>query len=177
MMKGITHKVLFAFLSITTMVFGCKRDEMEPGSARISVRLHDMPVDFDSVKVEITGVRIHSDENGWQDLNAQAGVYDLLELQNGVDTLLVPFQEIPVGHISQVRFILGSNNHVYIGGAEFPLLMSSQDESGLKINVHQELEADVNYTLVADFDAGQSILQQGEGSYRLKPVISAQFVN
>ena len=52
----------------------------------------------------------------------------------------------------------------------------SQDESGLKLNVHQDLAAGQFYTLVIDFDASLSVVDEGNGSYRLKPVLTAQFL-
>ncbi len=161
-------------LVVLGMFFGCRtEDAMNP--ARISIVMHDMPVDYDSVFVEIVGVELHSESTGWISLNTQTGIYDLLELQNGVSASLVLPQDFPAGQISQVRFILGSNNSLFIGPVEFPLELSSQDESGLKLNVHQYLAPGTLYTLIADFDASESIHVNGNGTYKLKPVIRASF--
>ncbi len=172
-MKKIYISLAILAISVSALLVACNRDK--DGSARLRVVLHDMPVDFDSVKIEILEVRIHSNANGWTNLQTQGGIYDLLTLQNGVDTLLVHPQDVPSGLISQVRFILGSHNHVYIGANEFPLSLSSQDESGLKLNVHQELTENQLYTLSVDFDAHESIHQTGSETYKLKPVLSASF--
>jgi hypothetical protein len=172
-MKRIVLICLF-FVSLA-LFWACDKKENSSGLGRITVRLHDMPENFDSVIVQVTGVRVHVDDYGWLDLNTEEGLYDLLELQNGVDTTIVPYQAIPAGMISQIRLILGSQNHVYLAGTAYPLELSSQDESGLKLNVHQYLSEDQDVALILDFDVSQSILQNGNGSYRLKPVINAQF--
>src|SRR5690606_28746613 len=106
-------------------------------------------------------------------LNTQSGMYNLLDFQNGLDTLIAPPQQIPSGQISQIRLILGANNYVVVAGVVHPLELSSQDESGLKLNLHSMIDANVEYLIMVDFDASQSIVVQGNGSYRLKPVLTA----
>jgi Domain of unknown function (DUF4382) len=137
--------------------------------------MHDQAIDYDSVNVHITGVQFHHNEEGWISLPTTAGFYNLLDFQNGVDTLIVPINEISSGHITQFRMILGEGNYVVVGGISHPLELSSQDESGLKLNLHTDLQEDQTYTLVVDFDASQSVLLNGNGTYRLKPVLSASF--
>lgn len=163
--------VLLCLAAITSST-SCKSEKS--GNTTLSVRLHDDPIDADSAFVEILEVRIHSENEGWITLNAQAGIYDLLQLQNGIDTLLVPPQEIPSGLVSQIRFILGDENSIVIDDTTYPLELNSQDESGLKLNLHEELNSDQTYTIVVDFDAGESILQNGNGTYKLKPVLRAE---
>jgi len=154
-----------------TWMLSCNK--VDTGTAMISVRLHDDPQNYDSVLIEILEVRIHTSDSGWFSLNTQAGVYDLLQLQNGVDTLLVPPQQIGAGKISQIRFILGDDNKVVEDGVDHDLLLSSQDESGLKLNLHEDIIAGQEYVITIDFDAAQSIIEEGNGEYRLKPVLTA----
>jgi hypothetical protein len=44
-------------------------------------------------------------------------------------------------------------------------------QSGLKLQIHQTFEAGVSYNILLDFDANQSVVKQGDGTYQLKPVI------
>src|SRR5690606_31685127 len=44
-------------------------------------------------------------------------------------------------------------------------------QSGLKFNIHQDLAVNGVYRMWIDFDAARSIVEQGNGSYSLKPVI------
>jgi len=158
-----------ALLSI--LFFSCTKEERE--TATLSVRLHDAPANIDSVLVEILQVRVHINDTGWLTLATDSGIYDLLLLQNGVDTVIVPPQQIGTGKVSQIRFILGDENRVVVDSVSFPLALSSQDESGLKLNLHADIVAGQQYTIIADFDTEQSIIQQGNGTYRLKPVLRA----
>jgi hypothetical protein len=47
----------------------------------------------------------------------------------------------------------------------------SAQQSGLKLNVQVNLTAGITYDLWLDFDACKSVVEQGNGSYILKPVI------
>ncbi len=100
------------------------------------------------------------------------GVYNLLDFTNGLDTLLVE-QELPAGTISQVRLVLGDNNQVKMNGEYYDIKTPSAQSSGLKLNLHAVLSEGLTYTLWIDFDAGRSIVEEGNGTFLLKPVIRA----
>ena len=166
-------KYLFAITAVAILLFSCEKSDDK--FATLSIRLTDAPAAFDSVLVEILNVEVHNDVNGWQSLPTNQGIYNLLDLQNNVDTVLVLAQQIPAGLISQVRLILGVNNRVVVSGISYPLSLSSQDETGLKLNIHRVLQPNTPYLLVMDFDALQSIILTGNGTYKLKPVLKAEF--
>lgn len=161
------------FLLLTASIFGfirCNKDNSNKQSARIELRLTDGPADYDAVLIDIQQVEINT-AAGWQTFPLiSPGVYDLLQLNNGLDTLLCS-GELPVGNISQIRLILGSNNAIVVNGVSHALQTPSAQQSGLKINIHQTLEAGMVYKIWLDFDAGKSIVEQGNGGYLLKPVI------
>jgi hypothetical protein len=138
------------------------------------VRLTDAPAAYDSVLVEIVRVEVHTDVNGWQSLPTYQGIYNLLELRNNVDTVLVNRQQLPAGRMNQIRLILGIQNRIVVSGVSYPLSISSQDETGLKVNINRILQPNTLYLLVMDFDALESIHQTGTG-YKLKPVLRAEF--
>jgi hypothetical protein len=170
MMKIAT--LLFASLFIAT---AC--DKETNGSGTMSVRMKDQPIAFQEVNVEIRRVAVqYDDENakrGWINLRTKSGVYDLLQLQNGVSTVLVEEDRMPAGHVSQMRLYLGTNNSVKISDVTYPLLLSSQDESGLKLNIDAQVRRNEHVEIYFDFDAQQSIIVQGTGEYKLKPVLHA----
>jgi hypothetical protein len=105
-------------------------------------------------------------------LDVESGVYNLLELTNGLDTLLAT-AELPAGRVSQIRLVLGDNNSVKINGEIKPLSTPSAQQSGLKLNLQADLTEGVTYTITLDFDAARSIVAKGNGTYSLKPVIRA----
>ena len=138
---------------------------------RLNVRLTDNPANFQQVNVDIRQLRakMAGDSSQWLILSTNAGVYNLLDFQNGIDTLLAT-GTLPGDRLMELRLILGDNNSVVADGVQFPLDAPSAQDSGLKIKVDQDLNLDVN-TLTVDFDAQESILQTGAGGYKLKPVI------
>ncbi|MEP2671113.1 MAG: DUF4382 domain-containing protein [Cyclobacteriaceae bacterium] len=162
--------IVFFVLSIITLA--CDSNEQQ--TTRLEVRLTDAPGDYEAVNINITGVEVHMDdgspESGWMELNVEAGIYDLLKLTNGIDTLLAT-AELPAGRISQMRLILGDNNTIKVAGQEMPLTTPSGQQSGLKFNIQTDLTEGVVYQVLIDFDAAKSILQTGNSTYKLKPVI------
>lgn len=162
------------FLGCILLLAACNSENK---NARIEIWLTDGPGDFEAVNIDIQGVEVHTaaqdenDENsGWKSLDVNKGVYDVLELTNGIETLLGAI-ELPPGKISQVRLKLGNNNSVQVGGEVFNLKTPSGQQSGLKIQVHQVLVEGITYKVLLDFDAARSIVQKGNGKYALKPVI------
>lgn len=169
--------IIFLLLCIFTAVISCSSDS--DGKATFRVRLTDSPADYDHVYIDIREVRVHTsgsageEDGGWTTLdNINAGIYDLLELTGGIDTVLAT-AELPAGRISQVRLILGDENSVVIEGISYDLRTPSAQQSGLKLNVQAELTPDITYDLLLDFDAARSIVRTGNGRYILKPVIRA----
>lgn len=145
-------------------------------TARLQVRLHDSPGDYEAVLIDVKDVLINfsnDSTSGWQSLpNVKTGTYDLLELANGKDTLLVDARIQP-GRIHQIRLVLGSENFVQIEGEPNPIKMQtpSAQQSGLKLNIQMDVEAGFDYVISLDFEAARSIVKTGNGKYLLKPVI------
>jgi hypothetical protein len=114
-------------------------------------------------------IKLNNDSAGWTRLETHAGIYNLLDLQNGIDTVLAQ-GVIPTGTLKEIRFVLGNENSIKIGDAVYPLSIPSGAESGLKIKLNKTLNASLD-SLLIDFDAALSILQEGTGDYKLKPVL------
>jgi hypothetical protein len=165
-------KKTIGFFILSIAVLACSSEDSQ--NAWLEIRLTDAPGDYEEVNVDIQGIEIHADNgevaSGWKSLNVQRGVYNLLELSNGIDTLLSAV-ELPAGRVSQIRLLLGENNSVKIDGQELPLTTPSAQQSGLKLNVHADLIEGVTYSILLDFDAARSVVKAGNGSYNLKPVI------
>jgi hypothetical protein len=144
------------------------------GNASMSIYLTDDPSPYDEVNIDIQAVEVNasdSTENGWVELPMpRKGVFNLLHLRNGLDTLLASGL-LPAGKISQIRLILGSSNTVVIGGVSFPMETPSEQQSGIKLLIKADLTPGIDYKVWTDFDAARSIVTTGNGKYILKPVI------
>lgn len=124
-------------------------------------------LDVQDVQINVTG----DGDEGWQSLaNVKKGVYNVLDLVNDKDTLLAS-ADIPSGRLHQIRLVLGPNNSVNVNGTSIPLETPSGQQSGLKLNIQQDVMSGLLYTLLLDFDAAKSIVKTGNGKYILKPVI------
>ncbi|HET9056121.1 MAG TPA: DUF4382 domain-containing protein [Chitinophagaceae bacterium] len=158
-------------------VYSCQKGSSNAGSSsqpRLQVRLTDSPdPNVKEVWVDIKEVKIKMGDTSEITLNgAHPGLYNLLDLTNGKDTILAD-AEIPAGTISQIRLVLGSNNYIITKNDERKDLSTpSAQQSGLKVQIHQDVTGGALYRLILDFDAAKSIVKAGNsGNYLLKPVL------
>lgn len=173
MNRGIGIVAMLALL-----VASCTEESSPPPPAdtmaHLRVRLTDKPGDFQEVNIDIQEVQIKAgDEDAeWMTIETRTGIYDLLKLTNGLDTLLAE-AELPPGRLTQIRLVLGDNNTVRVRNEVHELEIPSGSESGLKINVQLDLEVGKSYEVLLDFDAARSIIKAHRKDFKLKPVIRA----
>ncbi len=144
---------------------------------------------------------------GWQELAPQLASAPMqIDLFSKADTRCVLAQlgsaSLPVGSLQQIRLVLLSNSPA--AGAAVPspnacaghgfncvvdsngiheLVLSSEAETGLKIPPGQimggpiQVAAGQSVDLNIDFNACASIVQEGNGTFRLKPTLTAGVVS
>ncbi|MEO6682715.1 MAG: DUF4382 domain-containing protein [Ginsengibacter sp.] len=176
-MKTHSSKVVLSifFIFSSLLFIACKKSDGDPNSkARLQVRLTDNPdPNVKEVWVDVKEVRINMKDSSWISLDgARPGLYDLLTLTDGKDTLLAD-AHIPTGNISQIRLVLGQNNYIITKSCEkIELTTPSAQQSGLKVKINQSVNGGILYRLILDFDAAKSIIKAGNsGKYILKPVL------
>lgn len=175
--------IFFLFIGFTA----CDSTGSDGGTGTMEVTMTDAPANYDSVNITINSVRVHQNEDsetdstesdeeaeddGWITITSEQMKVNLLELTNG-NQVMLGSEELEAGTYSQVRFILGDDNTVTVDGVTHNLQTPSAQQSGLKLKVDAEVEENTTYTLLVDFDAARSIVQQGNGGYLLKPVLRA----
>jgi hypothetical protein len=178
MKKPNTRRLLFLFSSLTAgiLIFAACQKSSNNGPGTLEVRMTDGPSLYDAVYIDVQKVEVNvssdtGSSSGWQTLPLlHPGVYNLLNFRNGIDTVLASMS-LPAGTLSQMRLVLGNNNSVVINGQSYPLTTPSAMQSGLKFNIHSTLTSGIVYRLWIDFEAGRSIVADGNGGYILKPVI------
>jgi hypothetical protein len=166
-MKTKSVLVLASLFLLIVAISSCKK---ESRTAPVRILLTDKPADLYSKNVQIDAiqVQVNQDNDSWIPINTKDSIYNLLDLQNGITTLIAQ-DTIPAGVLQQVRFILGDGNKVVVNGLSYPLATPSAEESGLKIKIGQSLNEILN-TFTLDFDAALSINEEN-GAYKLHPVI------
>jgi hypothetical protein len=166
-------QLLLSFILPALLAVSCSKDENTNSTAEtssVSIRMTDAPGNYDAVYIDLQGVEITGSAGNATLLNVHPGIYNLLDFANGVDTLIAS-GNLQAGKIEQVRLILGSNNSVVVDSVSYPLSTPSAQQSGLKLQVHETFIAGIAYQLLLDFDAAESIVAEGNGSYQLKPVL------
>ena len=148
----VSFTLLMGFL-----VMSCSKNEK---TAPIKLLLTDNPAAYDSVNIHIQGmkVKMNTDEDSWITVQSKDTTVNLLDLQNGVTTIIAQ-DNVPAGILKEVRFILGSDNYVVVDGIRHDLQTPSAEDSGLKIKIDKELGESLN-TFVLDFDAALSVKEQ-----------------
>ncbi|WP_423757971.1 DUF4382 domain-containing protein [Burkholderia sp. NLJ2] len=153
----------------------------------LHVAMTDAPsCGFDHVFVTVSQVRVNASSNagdndaGWSTITLPTPQkIDLLSLTNG--TLADLGQTaLPAGQYQQVRLVLAqnqgntlANSVVPTGGTEQALATPSATQSGYKIITPFTVQPNTLVDLVLDFNACKSIVQRGNGTYGLKPVVTA----
>ncbi|HLF45648.1 MAG TPA: DUF4382 domain-containing protein [Chitinophagaceae bacterium] len=165
-------KKINVFLCILTLgiaMSSCKKDSSKK-SYPYAIRMTDAPGPYSAVNIDLQGVEITGSGGKTVSLNVNTGIYNLINFSNGIDTLIAN-GTLEDATVQQIRLILGTNNTVVIDNVSYPLSTPSADQSGLKLQVHQTLQAGVLYSVLLDFDANKSVIETGNGTYKLKPVI------
>lgn len=187
--KNTIYKYLqgmFAVVLAAVMVVSCSDDVNFNGpenqKAQMNVNLTDAPANYQEVNIDVQGLRVHytpssedtaSSEGEWIELPVEPMKVDLLELTNGVDTLLTS-AELEPGTYKELRLILGNENTVMVDSTVEDLKVPSGQESGYKIKFQTDLEAGEELDVTVDFDAARSVHKAGKsGKYILKPVLKA----
>jgi hypothetical protein len=174
-----TNLLILGFLfGVIVSLSSCSKNQKSSNgntTSRLQIGLTDSPdpsvkeVWVDVVQIEI----IMGDSINPLILNgSHPGIYNLLALTNGKDTLLAD-ATIPAGTISQIRLVLGDNNYIVTTtGEKIALKTPSAQESGLKVQIHQDVAGGILYRLTLDFDVARSIVFAGNsGQVLLKPVL------
>ncbi len=168
---------------------------------KVSLYLADDPGFFDQILLDIRKVEVlvdtcgnvsndnwnDKDRCGWDDqmgkksdscqvwdsLPIKAGVYDLLTLRNGADTLLAG-GNIRKGTMERIRITIGSQNSLVKNGVTYPVA-SVTGQSKIIVRVRHtewdQLSAD-NMRLWLDFDVQRSIIKTRDGKFFLSPFIN-----
>jgi hypothetical protein len=115
----MNRKTEIGILFITNLValIGCSKSDNDE-NAVLQVMLTDAPAEYDAVYIDVQDVQIQissaeGDEESWIGMEVNKGLYNLLNFRNGLDTLLATI-ELPAGHVSQMRLILGPDNFQWI---------------------------------------------------------------
>jgi len=175
--------------------------ESSVGQQTVSLYLTDAPAVYDQVLIDIKSVKLlvdtskntrvkdscnwdrigrGDDRHGalkndsalvWEDLGIAAGIYDLLKLRNGVDTLLAN-KLVVNGAIRLIKIEFGTNHSVMVDSVSYPLNVPFGADKFvlIKLRGHEWDEfLPRKRRLWLDFNIGNSIVKERNGQYYLRP--------
>ena len=151
------------------LMISCKKTSKSQAS-NVQFKLTDAPANFDALNIDITGIMVHTQADGWVTLSSSLGVINILNYVNGSSTLIAQ-GNFQAGTIDQVQLILGSSNSVVINGVSHSLSTTGSLQSALNLNLNSQLQSGGTYTWTIDFDAAQSVTTSASGGLQLSPVI------
>lgn len=187
--KNILFFTVVLLLS-SLFYLGCDDDDdiTEPeNSGTISLKIGDAPFPIEFVsRAEITVDQVEVRNSGDAEGNfyiasEEEQTYNLIEFRNGVTADLASVN-VPEGTYDQVRLRIVDAEIELTSGQTFDLTIPSGASSGLKVFINPGLEvnADVTYEVLLDFDLTKSFVAQGNIStaagitgFNFKPVIRA----
>ncbi len=197
--KRFLFAAIMAF-AVTMIMTACNKNTSATsgaaGQQNLSLYLTDGPGFFDEVYLNILSVkvlvdtsantRVHDSTNWdrmganenvrdtsfvWEDLNITPGVYDILQLRNGADTLLAA-SGIAAGSIRVIKIQLGTKNSLVKDSVTYPLSLPVSANNYILIKL-QGNECDEyspkKLRLWLDFDVQRSIYADGN-HFILRPV-------
>jgi len=171
------------------------------GQQTVSLYMTDAPVAYNQVLIDIKSVqvlvdtskntrrndtcnfeRIGEDHHNrrddkkdaamvWEDLGVRAGIYDILQLRNGVDTLLAN-KTVVNGAIRMIKLELGTQNSVMVDSVVYPLQLPATANPYVLVKLKgDELDEYLprKSRLWLDFDLANSIVKERNGQYYLRP--------
>lgn len=148
--------------------------------------LTDGPVNYQEVLIDIKSIEVFVKSDScsaagwvgadstfpcyhWDTLNITPGIYNILDFQNGVDTLLTS-SNITNGKILEIRLNLGDSNYVVADSVKFQLDLLWGKTFNILVNNVQKLNANA-VELWLDFDAAHSIITVDHQHFALFPYI------
>jgi hypothetical protein len=180
----IVRKLSLSILFIISMVFwhcsesittGPTSGDNDSGVGSIRILLVDSPAILDSVVICVSKIEVHksvsdSTQGTWFTINDSLRYFDLLQLTNGA-TAILGDTSLSAGKYTQIRLILENGSYVIDDGIKENLDIPSASQSGIKLNHSFDIESSNLYEFYLDFNVDKSIIQTGNGQYKLKPVI------
>lgn len=178
------YRIGLVLMSVA-LLFGCKGEQIGPGSGSLVLSITDAPVDTaEQVVVEFSGVEIQP-ENGdrIQITYANPKTINLLALQGGLRATLIENLTLDVGGYSWIRLKVNAvegdrDSYIVIGGNEFELHIPSGAQTGLKLNTPFHVNDGEILDFTIDFDLRKSVHQPvgqkdagGNPIYYLRPTL------
>ncbi len=158
-------KSLFFILIILVCYTSCTKDDTNADKqlSGITVKLKSITGEFDKVFVEIEDVQLKVKEDGiapndWVSLNTiNKGTYNIFDLRDDSELLLVDNFEIKPTYIYEIRLVLGDDNFIDLNNTLYSLDVSNLGNSIPSNLVRLELNPNRIYDFIINIDIDKSL--------------------
>lgn len=167
--------IIFALFIISACSNNDNPVDVNNETGRLIVYLSDSPASYDSVVVCISRVEVHvsgtdTTSASWFVINDSLRYFDLLELMNGASIVLGD-TSLAAGNYTQIRLIIEDSCYVIDGDVRHDLTIPSGTQTGIKLIHSFNIESNLVYELLLDFDVDKSLVVTGNEDYKLQPTI------
>jgi hypothetical protein len=114
----LANILVICSIFVIFLLFGCALTSDDPfgggggPTGTVKIQLTDASLDLESVEsvnIDIERIKVHTTSGGWQTLSTLEQQFDLKEFVDGRSVVLF-VEDLPVGHYTQMRLILGTLN-------------------------------------------------------------------
>jgi len=160
------------FLVSLVFIASCSKDNLTPITT-LNVRLTNHLDSTKDVSLDIRDIKVSiDDDTAWLSLKPNAGVYNLTDYKNGIDTSIASGKVQATHIVNQLRLAFGSNNTIKVNKQVLPLIINTNSineqmliEVGAKMNREEE-------TVTLDVSSASTIKETVDGNFVLTPVIT-----
>lgn len=165
-MKHLQSIKSFYFTLIILACFtSCSKDEIgaDVNLTSITVKLKSTLGELDKVYIEIEDVQFRVNENAnvsdaWMSLNTiNQGTYNLFDLREDSQLLLVDNFDIESTYIYEVRLVLGDNNFIDLNNVLHSLDVTDLGNATPSNLVRTQLKKNRHYDFIIDLDIDKSV--------------------
>ena len=173
-------KSFFFTLCILACLTSCTKDDInaDDNLSAVSVKLRSSIGELDKVYIEIEDVQLRvkdndNTSNAWLSLNAiNKGTYNVYDLTEDAELLLVDDFEIESGYIYEIRLVLGDNNFIDLEDTLHSLDVSDFGNAMPSNVLRTELVKHRFYDFVIEIDIDESVsFNEDENMMVLNPKI------
>lgn len=169
-MKKLPILLLITLAFSTLSIKQCSKSDNRQNST-IYISLADNPADYLQLNLDYKATQIttsYKQQTTTTDLDVlKPGMINVLDLQNGRDTLLGNIYA-QIDQLKSLTFSIGTNNTLRTTEGDFNLVLSSPDDQTTTIQVDHSIQESDFYNYYIDFNALKSVTLK-EGIYYLNP--------
>ena len=187
-MRWMMTLTAVAALAASSYACGSSSPASPSGSGTLNLRITDSPYsDAKALLVTFSEVTAHKSETEGRTTVAFAGgattrTCDLKKLQSGAQDIL-GVGTLPAGHYTMVRLVVSSASLYFDNASDGPACAAtiaapagrnaalSIPSGEVKLNREFDVAASGSTTMLIDFDGDRSVVELGNGGYRMTPVI------